>query len=295
VEARDSTVRRVYLVTKRRYAAFVEQEATTITNLACAECVAHLAEVEFQLLPETDAEVVTEHLSECPDCRLFKEQLDSTRDLLAATPAPELTTEIADVLKESQSELADSSIESLDRLYRVAAALDVEDTDELVQQTLLDAVSEGATLDSGALIDRLTRAAAETGGHPTESLDEADPDSMAYDPDSETAELFYPEFYEDGPDAGRFVDSPNAWGQAFRLAPEDDVTTIELFGVTDSAIDELPEAGMRLITLVDIEGVSLDDAARALRVNKARAAQALNSARIHVRGAIDNYLKTAEA
>jgi hypothetical protein len=39
----------------------------------------------------------------------------------------------------------------------------------------------------------------------------------------------------------------------------------------------------------------LDDAARALRVSKARAAQALNSARIHVRGAIDNYLKTAEA
>ena len=79
------------------------------------------------------------------------------------------------------------------------------------------------------------------------------------------------------------------------MAPEDDVATIELFGVTNSAIDELPEAGMRLITLVDIEGVSLDDAARALRVSKARAAQALNSARIHVRGAIDNYLKTAEA
>jgi len=297
VEARDSTVRRVYLVAKRRYAAFVqEQESTTITNLACAECVAHLAEVEFQLLPETDAEVVTEHLSECPDCRLFKEQLDSTRDLLAATPAPELTAEIADVLKESQSELADSSIEpSLERLYRVAAALGVGDADELVQQTLLDAVSEGATLDSGALIDRLTRAAEEMGGHPTESLDQADSDSIAYDPDSETAELFYPEFYEDGPDAGRFVDSPNAWGQAFRLAPEDDVATIELFGVTDSAIDELPEAGMRLITLVDIEGVSLDDAARALRVSKARGAQALNSARIHVRGAIDDYLKTAEA
>jgi DNA-directed RNA polymerase specialized sigma24 family protein len=266
-----------------------------MTSLACAECVAHLAEVEFQLLPETDAEVVSEHLSACPDCRLFTEQLDSTRDLLAATPAPELTAEIADVLKESRSEIADSSI-SLDRLYRVAAALDVEDADELVQQTLLDAISEeGTTLDSGALIDRLTRAAAKKGGHPTESLDEADPDSTAYDPDSEIAELFYPAFYEDGPDAGRFVDSPNAWGQAFRLAPEDDVATIELFGVTDSAIDELPEAGMRLITLVDIEGVSLDNAARALRVSKTRAAQALNSARIHVRGAIDSYLKTSEA
>ena len=297
MEARDSAVRLVYLVTTRRYAALVqEEESTTITNLACAECVAHLAGVEFQLLPETDAEVVTEHVSECPDCRLFKEQLDSTRDLLAATPAPELTAEIADVLKESQSELADSSIEpSLGRLYRVAAALDVEDADELVQQTLLDAVSEGATLDSGALINRLTRAAAEKGGHQTESLEQADPDSVAYDPDSDIAELFYPAFYEDGPDAGRFIDSPNAWGQALRLAPEDDVATIELFGVTDSAIDELPEAGMRLIILVDIEGVSLDNAARALRVSKTRAAQALNNARIHVRGAIDNYLKASDA
>jgi DNA-directed RNA polymerase specialized sigma24 family protein len=282
-------------VTKRRYAAFLqEQESTTMTSLACAECVAHLAEVEFQLLPETDAEVVSEHVSECPDCRLFTEQLDLTRDLLAATPAPELTAEIADVLKESQSELVDSSI-SLDRLYRVAAALDVEDADELVQQTLLDAVSEGATLDSGALINRLTRAAAEKGGHQTESLEQADPDSVAYDPDSDIAELFYPAFYEDGPDAGRFIDSPNAWGQALRLAPEDDVATIELFGVTDSAIDELPEAGMRLIILVDIEGVSLDNAARALRVSKTRAAQALNNARIHVRGAIDNYLKASDA
>lgn len=266
-----------------------------MTDLACAECVAHLAELEFQLLPEADAEVAAEHLSQCPDCRLFTEQLDSTRNILAATPAPKLTPEIADV-EESQSELADGRTEpSLERLYRVAAALGVEDADELVQQTFLDAVSHGATLDSGALIDRLIRAAPEMSGYPTESLDQADSDSIAYDPDSETAELFYPEFYEAGPDAGRFVDSPNAWGQAFRLAPEDEVATIELFEVTDSAIDELPETGMRLITLVDIEGVSLDDAARALRVSNARGAQALNRARIHVRGAIDDYLKTAGA
>ena len=82
---------------------------------------------------------------------------------------------------------------------------------------------------------------------------------------------------------------------SIRRTPGDRRFAIELFGVTDTAIDELPEAGMRLITLVDIEGISLDDAARALRVSKARAAKALNSARIHVRGAIDDYLKTAEA
>jgi DNA-directed RNA polymerase specialized sigma24 family protein len=273
-----------------------ENEPATINGLACAACVAHLAEVEFELLPETDAEVVTEHLSQCPDCRLFKEQLDTTREILAATPAAGLTADLADVLEEAQSDLDDDRNElSLERLHRVAAALDLEDADELVQRTLLDAVSEGASLDSAGLIGTLIRTAADERGHLTESLNEADPGSLAYDPDSETAELFYPEFYDEGPDAGRFVDSPNDWGHVFRLAPEEEVATIELYGVTDSAIDELPDVGMRLITLVDTEGVSLEDAARGLHVSKERAAQELNSARIHVRGAIDNYLNTAKA
>ena len=273
-----------------------ENEPAKMTGLACAGCVAQLAEVEFELLPETDAEIVTEHLSQCPDCRLFKEQLDTTREILAATPAAGLTADLADVLEGAQSDLDDGRNEpSLERLYRVAAALDVEDADELVQRTLLDAVSEGASLDSAGLIDTLIRTAADERGHPTESLNEADPDSLAYDPDSETAELFYPEFYDEGPDAGRFVDSPNDWGHVFRLAPEEEVATIELYGVTDSAIDELPDVGMRLVTLVDTAGVSLEDAARGLHVSKERAAQELNSARIHVRGAIDNYLNTAKA
>ena len=85
--------------------------------------------------------------------------------------------------------------------------------------------------------------------------------SHVYDPDSEPGELFYPDFYQEGPDAGRFIESPNAWGHTLRLHPEDDVATIELFGVTDSAIDNLPELDMRLITLVDIDGVSLEQAA----------------------------------
>ena len=273
-----------------------ENEPAKMTGLACAGCVAQLAEVEFELLPETDAEVVTEHLSQCPDCRLFKEQLDTTREILATTPAAGLTADLADVLEGAQSDLDDGRNEpSLERLYRVAAALDVEDADELVQRTLLDAVSKGASLDSAGLIATLIRTAADERGHLTESLNEADPDSLAYDPDSETAKLFYPEFYDEGPDAGRFVDSPNDWGHVFRLAPEEEVATIELYGVTDSAIDELPDVGMRLVTLVDTAGVSLEDAARGLHVSKERAAQELNSARIHVRGAIDNYLNTAKA
>jgi predicted DNA-binding protein (UPF0251 family) len=271
-----------------------ENEPATITGLACAVCVAHLAEAEFDLLPETDAEIVTEHLSQCPDCRLFKEQLDTTREILAATPTAGLPDDLADVLQERQSDLADGNELSLETLHRVAAVLDVQDADELVERTLFDAVNEGASLDSAGLIGRLIRAAADEPGHLAESLNRVDEGSLAYDPDSETAELFYPEFYDEGPDLGRFVDSPNDWGHVFRLAPEEELATVELYEVTDSAIDELPDIRMRLITLVDIEGVSLEDAARGLVVSKERAAQELNSGRIHVRGAIDNFLNTAK-
>jgi DNA-directed RNA polymerase specialized sigma24 family protein len=264
-------------------------------DVACAACVAHLAEADYQLLPEADAEVVREHLSECSDCRLFKQQLETTREVLAAMPAPQLTADLAAVLEEARSERADRRVEPLlPRLYRVAAALEVEDADELVQQTVLDAISSGTALDSGELIGALIDAARRARSEPTDSLDEAaDPGSVAYDPDSETAELFYPTFYQEGPDVGRFVDSPNAWGHEFRLGPEDELATIELLEVADSAVEGLPDVEKRLITLVDVENVSLAEAAKALGVGENRAAQSLNSARIHVRGALDHYLTTS--
>jgi DNA-directed RNA polymerase specialized sigma24 family protein len=81
----------------------------------------------------------------------------------------------------------------------------------------------------------------------------------------------------------------------FQLGPDEETATIELFAVTHSAIGQLPDFERRLITLVDIESVPLDDAAKALRVGDERAAQALNHARIHVRGAIEEYLSYAEA
>ena len=94
-------------------------------------------------------------------------------------------------------------------------------TPTLVQETLTNAISTGAALNSGELINALIRTANGTRSEPLVSLNDAsDPDSSAYDPDSETAELFYPEFYEEGPDAGRFIDSPNVWGHMVPLAPQ---------------------------------------------------------------------------
>ena len=122
------------------------------TDVACVTCIAHLGEAEYQLLPEADASVVAEHLSECPDCRLFKEQLDTTRQILAATPAPEPATDLTELLDDTRSAAADGRIEqSLRRLCARPATLDVEDADELVQQTLLDAISKGRIPESGEL------------------------------------------------------------------------------------------------------------------------------------------------
>ena len=257
-------------------------------QLACAACVGQFAEVEFRLLPETDAEVVTEHLSECPDCRIFKEQLDTTRELVSGT-RPELT---ADVLEDAKSDLADCSIEhSVKALYRIASTLDVDDADDLVQETLADAIGRGTRLSSVELVDALIRTAGQTHSEPTVSLhDAADHGAVAYDSDSETAELFYPEFYEEGPDVGRFVDAPNVWGHVLHNAPDDHVAASETIEVADAAINELPAVEGRMITLVDVEHVAFEAAARLLDVSKRQAARALNDARIHVRGAIDNHL-----
>jgi AhpD family alkylhydroperoxidase len=39
-------------------------------------------------------------------------------------------------------------------------------------------------------------------------------------PDADEAEIFYPDFYTDGPDAGAWVDPPVAWGEAPVLRPD---------------------------------------------------------------------------
>src|SRR3970282_1031047 len=83
------------------------------------------------------------------------------------------------------------------------APLDREDADELVQQTVPEAISAGGTLDLGDLGDRLAHTAAEQNGQATESLNEDGNGSHVYDPDSEPGELFYPDFYHEGPDEGR--------------------------------------------------------------------------------------------
>jgi DNA-directed RNA polymerase specialized sigma24 family protein len=110
------------------------------------------------------------------------------------------------------------------------------------------------------------------------------------DPDGDTAELFYPEFYAVGPDAGRHVDAPNRWGQTNTLSPDDDVLTADLYGVVDDAIARLADPLGQLVQLVDIDDVSVANAAKTLRLDENDAADALHRARVHLRGVVDSVL-----
>jgi DNA-directed RNA polymerase specialized sigma24 family protein len=74
------------------------------------------------------------------------------------------------------------------------------------------------------------------------------------------------------------------------LTPEEDYSTTELYGVVDQALDQLPAPLGQLIQLVDIDRLSLADAAAALRLTRDDATSALHRARVHVRGAINDFV-----
>lgn len=110
------------------------------------------------------------------------------------------------------------------------------------------------------------------------------------DPDADTAEFFYPDFYDIGPDAGRHIDAPNRWGQTNTLSPDDEVFTTDLYRVVDGAVARLADPLGQLVQLVDIDDVSLADAAYVLRLDKVDAVDALHRARIHLRGVVNEYM-----
>jgi hypothetical protein len=64
------------------------------------------------------------------------------------------------------------------------------------------------------------------------------------DPDADEAELLYPDFYTDGPDAGAWVDPPVAGVRRGLLRAGDDLGTTETYGAVDAALAE-PVRGAR--------------------------------------------------
>ncbi|MGI9622034.1 MAG: zf-HC2 domain-containing protein [Acidimicrobiales bacterium] len=264
-----------------------------MNDTLCADCVDQLTAFQLGLLPETEGGVLREHLGSCPNCRIFSEQIDQTAALLEAFPQPDAPPELALAIASSSPSSSGTDADALLRqLCQLADSFDQRNAEDLVQSTFLAAVERNpADLEIADLARDLADAALADGQPETRELDQFDlaTTTSMLDPDGDTAELFYPDFYSEGPDIGRFVDSPAVWGRTNVLTPEEDFTTTELYGVVDQALDQLPAPSGQLIQLVDIDQLSLPKAAAALRLSVPDAASALHQARVHVRGAINDF------
>ncbi|WP_294568598.1 sigma factor-like helix-turn-helix DNA-binding protein [uncultured Arthrobacter sp.] len=262
------------------------------TNPTCATCTDQLTSFQSGLLPEYDRETVSEHLTTCPQCRIFVDQVDQSRRLLASAPPPEPPVDVSRrIAEEFASSSATTDISDIvARLHRLAMTLGVDDPDDLVQRTLLAGLERRPEqLGYTDLAHRLVESASTSRATNT-TVTEAAPDPDLLDVDSEPAELYFPDFYEEGPDLGRHVDSPNVWGRTDELSPDEDYETGELYEAADQAMDQLPAQTRQLIQLVDVEGFSLTQAAAGLDLDEESAARELNRGRIHVRGALDLFL-----
>ncbi len=264
------------------------------SELLCIDCVRGLTRFQTGLLDEPDSDVVAEHLSECANCRLFANQLEATSDLLGvigeAAPLPESFADVIDQLGVTPGETIPD--EAVRRLCAVADAVAPADAAELVQQTLTDALDRSPKFDVGELVhDLLSRVTATGGEDRVDSLYRVEDRSDAIDPDADGAELYYPEFYSEGVDAGRVVDAPEAWGREPILRPDDDVLAGELFGLVDSGLDALGPSASLIVQLVEFDGLDLSSAAAALGLEPDAAADLLHSSRVHLRGVVGDYFR----
>ena len=263
------------------------------TNPTCATCTDQLTTFQSGLLPEGDSETVSEHLTSCPQCRIFVDQVDESRRLLRTAPPPEPPADVSQwIAEEFAFDPATPDVSDIvARLHRLATNLRVDDPDDLVQQTLLTGLERNPQqLAYPDLARRLVESASTNRGTTSTTVADPVPDPDLLDVDSEPGKLYFPDFYEEGPDLGRHVDSPNVWGRTDTLPPAEDYETGELYEVADRAMEALPARTRQLVQFVDVEGFSLSQAAAGVDLDEGSAAQELNRGRIHVRGALDAYL-----
>lgn len=111
------------------------------------------------------------------------------------------------------------------------------------------------------------------------------------DIDADHAELYFPDFYEDGPDQPTWSTPPVAWPAITRiLGPEAEIETTELYQALDEILDQLPERLADALYLVDIEGHSIQTAASLLETEPVTLTSWLIPARREVRSRISAYL-----
>lgn len=274
------------------------ESASSAAALSCVEYTRELTQFQLELLDEADAEVAQQHLYACPNCRLFTQQVEVVTNLVGDGEPPSLPDSLTRLLNDIANGAADKPRDPGDiarLLFGLAQSLAPHDAEDLVQQTLLTAFQERpGELDLLALARDLADHAFGEPGAAVRSLDDyrtrVERRTADLDSDADTAELFYPDFYDIGSDAGRHVDAPNQWGRTNTLSPDDEVFATDLYGVVDDAIGRLADTLGQLVQLVDVNDVSLVNAAHMLRLDQVDAADALHRARLHLRGVVDEFM-----
>jgi len=259
-----------------------------VNPITCRAAVRAASDHLAGLLSDAERRELDEHLAGCDGCSNLMDQLRSTVAVLGARPEVQVPDSLHSMVTLSGGDRAEALTAQLPHLYALANALDANAADDLVQETLTSALADpDADTTGSVLAAALERLAAGRGPY-FESPAIPIPGS---DPDADEAELFYPDFYTDGPDAGAWVDPPVAWGEARVLRPEDDVITAEAYGAVDAALAELDPLDAGLVTLVDIEGAPFSRAVLQLDLPSGDARYRLARARFAVRAALDRYLQ----
>ena len=256
--------------------------------LTCQAAVRAASDQLAKLLSDDERGALEEHLAGCDSCSILMDQLYRTVAVLGSRPEVQIPGSLRAMVADVEGDCAEAVTAQLPHLYAIANALNADAADDLVQETLTSALADlDADTTASGLAGALTRLAAVRGP----VLESPAVPTAGSDPDADAAEVYFSEFYTEGPDAGAWVDPPVAWGEARVLPPEDDVVTADEYAAVDAALAELDPIDAGLVTLVDIEGAPFSQAVIELDLPSGDARERLARARFAVRSALDRYLR----
>lgn len=290
----------------------------------CAKIARYAPVAASGFMPTGDLRAVARHVQGCPECAEFLSQTATVSALIGRrlqNPVPSLEA-VVDAMPD-RDKVADAQA----ALMSLARQLDPAHADDLVQDTwdhfleeepgrtprredltaylLLHAGGHRDT-DEGSEGEYVDTVLTHHAHSPAEAADRDLPagfeaygslrelaDLDALDPDADSAELLLPELYSDGDDRGSWISPPTEWPHATQLlGPADDVQIQELYAVVDAALHDLPSAVANVVYLVDVEGLSLHDAATTLGKDPWELQRSLARGRHHLRGRVDAYVKS---
>jgi DNA-directed RNA polymerase specialized sigma24 family protein len=188
-----------------------------------------------------------------------------------------------------------------------AELLDPSNAEDLAQRTLevgaalqrRDSLPRGLdelTRILRTLYDARVRLAAGTTPNASATARTRPPSGEPLDGDADPPELRYPALYPDNELIDGWVQSPNQWRRgALAVGAGDTDEAREVYDVLGEALEEVPEPLGELLTLVDVRGLPVADAARALGLDERSATAVLARARNHIRGRLDKYLLGVES